>query len=169
MGMFGEATGSILRLPKFLGVMPARAGTTRISTGQLDTLLNQVENVTRKARDLVAGRSQTDLTTSLESASWSVAQCLDHLAQTTNAFLPAISVCHRSCSASYHQPRVEDRHSGAIVHPEFGASIPAAVQSACAVWFRVSTTSIPPGMRLKSRRPNWRRPYSPPLALPLIR
>ena len=52
--------------------------------------MTQVENVTRKARDLVAGRSQTDLTTSLEPASWSVAQCLDHLAQTTNAFLPAI-------------------------------------------------------------------------------
>jgi hypothetical protein len=63
----------------------------RISAAQLDTVLNQAENVTLKARDLVAGRSQADLTTSLESTSWSVAQCLDHLAQTTNAFVPAIS------------------------------------------------------------------------------
>ena len=40
---------------------------------------------------MVAGRSLTELSASLESTSWSVAQCLDHLAQTTNAFLPAIS------------------------------------------------------------------------------
>lgn len=90
MGMFGGATSSILRLPKLLGVMPARAGTTLTSTGQLDIVLSQVESVTRKARDLVAGRSQAELTIGLEPASWSVAQCLDHLAQTTNAFLPAI-------------------------------------------------------------------------------
>ena len=71
--------------------MPVGTGTIRISAGQLDTVLKQVENVTLKAKKLVAGRSQTDLTTALESASWSVAQCLDHLAQTTNAFIPAIS------------------------------------------------------------------------------
>lgn len=91
MGMFGETTVSILRLPKFLGVMPVRTGTAQISTGQLDSILNQAESVTLKVRSLVAGRSQTDLTTSLEFTSWSVAQCLDHLTQTTNAFLPAIS------------------------------------------------------------------------------
>jgi hypothetical protein len=91
MGMFGDATGSILRLPKFFRDMPIRTGTVRISTKQLETVLNQVENVTLKARDLFAGRSQSDLTISLEPTSWSVAQCLDHLAQTTNAFIPAIS------------------------------------------------------------------------------
>ncbi len=89
--MFGEATGGILRLPRFFGVMPVRSGTVRDSTGQLETVLNQVENVTLLAKKLVAGRSQAYLTTSLESASWSVAQCLDHLSQTTNAFIPAIS------------------------------------------------------------------------------
>jgi hypothetical protein len=90
MGMFGEAASSVLRLPKFLGI-PTRIRMTQISTRQLDTVLNQVDNVTLKARNLVAGRNQADLTISLESTSWSVAQCLDHLAQTTNAFLPAIS------------------------------------------------------------------------------
>jgi hypothetical protein len=91
MGMFGETAGGILRLPKFLRVRTAGNGTVRISARQLDTVLNQAESVTLRARDLIAGRRQSDLTTSLESASWSVAQCLDHLAQTTNAFVPAIS------------------------------------------------------------------------------
>lgn len=91
MGMLGELSGGILRLPKFFGVMPVRTHTAGISTGQLESVLNQAEKVTQLAKKLVAGRSQTDLTASLESASWSVAQCLDHLAQTTNAFVPAIA------------------------------------------------------------------------------
>ncbi|HEX4426561.1 MAG TPA: DinB family protein [Terriglobales bacterium] len=91
MGMFGEAAGSILRLPMFLGVRTASNTTIRISSAQLDAVLNQAENATLKARALVAGRCQSDLTRSVESAAWSVAQCLDHLAQTTNAFVPAIA------------------------------------------------------------------------------
>ena len=91
MGMFGYATRSFQRLPKFLGATPVRAGMIRIAHGQLDTVLNQVENVTLRARNLVAGRRQAQLATSIELTSWSVAQCLDHLAQTTNAFLPPIS------------------------------------------------------------------------------
>jgi hypothetical protein len=105
MGMFGYATGILLRVPKFLGA-PVRARATKIrltqigmtqismtqiSTAQLAAVLDQVESATRRARDLVAGRSPADLTTSLESTSWSVAQCLDHLALTTAAVLPAIS------------------------------------------------------------------------------
>jgi hypothetical protein len=89
--MFAEATGSIRRLPKFLGLMPVRTGTIRISAGQLDDVLHQVENVTLRAKNLVAGRSQHDLATSLGATSWSVVECLDHLAQTANAFIPAIS------------------------------------------------------------------------------
>lgn len=90
MGVFGEVTGSILRVPS-LAITPASTGTIRVSARQLDSLLIQAENVSLKAKELIAGRSQSDLTTSLESAGWSVAQCLDHLAQTTNAFVPAIS------------------------------------------------------------------------------
>jgi hypothetical protein len=91
MGMILEAAGNILRLPKSLGLRTFDNGMVRISAGQLEAVLNQAENATLKARNLVAGRCPSDLTTSLESASWSVAQCLDHLAQTTNAFIPAIS------------------------------------------------------------------------------
>jgi hypothetical protein len=91
MGMFGEAAGSIRRLPKFLLARTASNTTIRISAAQLDAVLNQAENVTLEARALVAGRRQSDLARSVESASWSVAQCLDHLAQTTNAFVPAMA------------------------------------------------------------------------------
>ena len=89
MGRLGIATGSILRLPKVFRATPVCS--VRISTRQLETVLNQVESITLRAQALVAGRSQADLTNSLASTSWSVAQCLDHLAQTTNAFLPVIS------------------------------------------------------------------------------
>jgi DinB superfamily len=90
MGMFGYATGTLLRLPKFLG-LPVRTEIAQISTAQLEAVLNQVENVTQKARDLVVRRSLALLTTSPESRSWSVTQCLDHLALTTTAVLPGIS------------------------------------------------------------------------------
>jgi DinB superfamily len=87
--MFGQSTERVSRLPGLFGVA-ACSRTIRISSGQLDTVLNQAQNVTLKAETLVAGYSQADLTTSLESASWSVAQCFDHLTRTTNAFVPAI-------------------------------------------------------------------------------
>lgn len=90
MGMFGEATGGIVRLQKFIGMMPVRTGIAPGSTRQLESVLNQTENATLAAKKLVAGRNQTDLTTSLKPTSWSVVQCLDHLAQTTNAFVPVI-------------------------------------------------------------------------------
>jgi hypothetical protein len=95
MGMLGYATGILLRLPKLLGapVRPGitQVGMTHISAAQLDAVLDQVESVTRKTRGLVAGRSVAHLTTRLTPTSWSVAQCLDHLALTTTAVLPAIS------------------------------------------------------------------------------
>jgi hypothetical protein len=89
--MLSTATGSILRLPRVFRATSAHAGAVRISTRQLETLLNQLESINQRTKDLVAGRSQVDLTTRIESASWSVAQCLDHLAQTTNAVLPVIA------------------------------------------------------------------------------
>ena len=91
MGLFGEATGSILRMPKFLRATPIPTRIVRISAGQLETVLHQTERVTLIARTLVGGRNQADLTASPESASWSVAQCLDHLAQTTKAFVPVMA------------------------------------------------------------------------------
>ena len=91
MGMFAEATGAILRLPRFLGTGAAHSATFEISASQLEALLKEAAGVIQEARDLVSGRSLSKLTTSLESTSWSVAQNLDHLTKTTNAFLPPIS------------------------------------------------------------------------------
>ena len=89
--MFGEIGVGTWPSRRFLCATPVSSGVTRIANGQLESVLDQAETVTRTAKGLVAGRDHSDLTTSLESASWSVAQCLDHLAQTTNAFIPAIS------------------------------------------------------------------------------
>jgi len=91
MGILTYATGNFVRLPKLLG-LPARDGMIQVSSGQLEAVLQQVEDVSRKAHDLVAGRTTAHLTTGLGSVSWSVTQCLDHLARTTNAVLPAISM-----------------------------------------------------------------------------
>lgn len=88
MARIGEANEGILRWPR-LGLV--QAGAVAASTRQFEAILQQIEDATRKAKALSAGGTQADLTTSLEANSWSVAQCLDHLAQTTNAFLPAIS------------------------------------------------------------------------------
>jgi hypothetical protein len=91
MGLFAEATGSIRRLPNFLGLMAVRVRTSRISAMQLDSVESQVENITLRAKNLAAGRSRSDLETRLEATSWSVVECLDHLTQTANAFAPAIA------------------------------------------------------------------------------
>jgi hypothetical protein len=67
------------------------AARTRSSTFQLASLLEQFHGATREANKLVLGRSTDDLTNKWEPCSWSATECLDHLARTTLAFLPAIS------------------------------------------------------------------------------
>jgi hypothetical protein len=61
------------------------------STFQLSSLLEQFHRATREANKLVLGHSADDLTNRWESNSWSVMQCLDHLARTSLSFLPSIS------------------------------------------------------------------------------
>jgi hypothetical protein len=61
------------------------------SSFQLAGLVEQIQRATHEAKKLVFLRSAHDLTSGLESGSWSVAECLDHLARTTLWFLPAIS------------------------------------------------------------------------------
>lgn len=97
--MFGQATGGILRLPKSASthIRPKVSG---IATRQLNNVFDQIENATATAKALLSGRSHDDLQVSPNAASWSVAQCLDHLAQTTKAFVPAIT------DAIAHAPRL---------------------------------------------------------------
>jgi hypothetical protein len=89
--MFAETTGNNRQLPKLFKLRPFRIRTIGNSAGQLNDLLHQVDNLTLRSRNLLSGRSQTQLATGLAASSWSVAECLDHLTQTTNAFVPAIA------------------------------------------------------------------------------
>src|SRR6185437_2289171 len=91
MSTLAKLTSSTRQSPKFLGPMQVRSTLARFAAEQLEAVQNAVESATQKAKSLIAGRSEIDLTTRLEPASWSVAECLDHLTQTTNAFVPAIT------------------------------------------------------------------------------
>jgi len=62
-----------------------------ISIDQQTAIAHQIGQTTRDAEALILGRNIDDLTTRLNPQSWCVAECLDHLTQTTRAFLPSIS------------------------------------------------------------------------------
>jgi hypothetical protein len=57
---------------------------------QLSILVDQIDSASLNARELISSRSVADLTWRPKTGSWSVAECLDHIAQTTFAFLPPI-------------------------------------------------------------------------------
>jgi hypothetical protein len=89
MGRLAEATGNI---PSTLDLLATpHVYSAQVSVEQLTALLDHIHDVTRNAQRLVSGRCDADLTGRMEPNSWSVAECFDHLAQTTRAFLPAIS------------------------------------------------------------------------------
>jgi hypothetical protein len=90
MRILTEPAGDVGRSPE-LPVDVRVHGTELISSEQLASLLEQIGCTTRDAEKLVSGRSQAHLNTNLLLGSWSVAECFDHLAQTTLAFHPAIS------------------------------------------------------------------------------
>jgi hypothetical protein len=58
---------------------------------QLACLLEQVQSATTRAQRLVFGRPENELTVRVRLDSWSVAECLGHLALTTQVFLPPIA------------------------------------------------------------------------------
>ena len=55
---------------------------------RLDGLLNEMTQIDRDARQLVAGLSEAQLNWAPSPRMWSVALCMDHLAQTNRAFRP---------------------------------------------------------------------------------
>ena len=91
MGMFGNSTSGVLAWPKSYKTARVRVNEVSIAEQQLDSLLKEAEAVLLRSKNLIAGRDHAKLNTSFGENSWSVAQCFDHLAQTTNAFLPAIT------------------------------------------------------------------------------
>jgi hypothetical protein len=66
-------------------------GIEQVSLHQIARLIEQLQRVTREAESLAAGRDGADLAARLTPNSWSVAECLDHLTQTTRAFLPSLT------------------------------------------------------------------------------
>lgn len=86
-----EGFSENIPLPVTLLPLQVEAIQPRTSALQLAGLLEQISRTTDEARKLVGGHSSSDLTTKLEPESWSAGECLDHLAQTANAFLPEIS------------------------------------------------------------------------------
>lgn len=67
------------------------SGTALVSLQQQALLAKQIRQATQELESLLADRKQTELLTRVEPDSWCLAECLDHLTQTTRAFLPAIS------------------------------------------------------------------------------
>lgn len=84
----GLSTSTVISArSKNLGVLAGEL----VSIQQQSGLAEQIRKATRDAEALLLGRDRSDLAVRLKPASWSVAECLDHLTQTTKAFLPAIS------------------------------------------------------------------------------
>ncbi len=66
-------------------------GTELASFRQQATIAQQIRQATTDLEILLVGRSKSALIERLAPKSWCVAECLDHLAQTTRAFLPAMA------------------------------------------------------------------------------
>lgn len=66
-------------------------GTDLFSVQQQVKVAQHIRKTTSDAEALLFGRDKRDFLTPLTPESWCVAECLDHLTQTTRAFLPAIS------------------------------------------------------------------------------
>lgn len=77
--------------PKSFRVSRVCVNEFSISEHQLNAVLREAEAIILRSKNLVAGREQAELNMSPTAGSWSVAQCFDHLTQTTNAFLPIIA------------------------------------------------------------------------------
>ena len=65
-------------------------GAGSIAVQQLSTVAHQIQQITRNAEAQVLARDTADLGMRLEAGSWCVAECLEHLTQTTRLFVPAI-------------------------------------------------------------------------------
>jgi DinB superfamily len=81
------ATAANLVSPQALDIRESEL----LSLRQLDRIAHQIQQTTLELEAFLRSRNQADLTTRLKPESWSVAECLDHLTQTTRTFLPAIA------------------------------------------------------------------------------
>lgn len=77
--------------PEAFDVLRTALDAQPVATQQLASVADQIRRITRDAEVQVLRRDKTDLGTRLEPGSWCVAECLDHLTETTRSFRPAIS------------------------------------------------------------------------------
>jgi hypothetical protein len=90
MGILTVPTANPVQ-PEAFELLHAAFGAGLIASRQLATIADQIRQITRDAELQILSRHKADLCASLEPGSWCVAECLDHLTQTTCSFLPAIS------------------------------------------------------------------------------
>lgn len=62
-----------------------------VSLHQLEVLVAEIQDITHRSRHLAAQWPEATLESRVSPGSWSVAECLDHLAQSACAFLPALT------------------------------------------------------------------------------
>jgi DinB superfamily len=77
--------------PAESGIVSGEVPDLKSAATQLACLLQQIQNVTSRASKMVSERSEIPLTSSVHSNCWSVAECFDHLAVTTDRFAPLMS------------------------------------------------------------------------------
>ncbi len=90
MGILTVPTANPVQ-PEAFELLHATIGAELIPTQQLAAIAGQIQQITRDAEFQIRNRDKADLCARLEHGSWCVAECLDHLTQTTRSFLPAIS------------------------------------------------------------------------------
>ena len=66
-------------------------GGESVALQQLAKIAQHILQLTRDAELQIHGRDKAELGTRLQDGSWCVAECLEHLTQTTRSFLPAIA------------------------------------------------------------------------------
>ena len=110
---------------------------------EIDRLLEALAANEREARALVDGLTETEGTTPLQPGTWSVAECLDHLATANRVYIDAME-----------QPARRARGRGAL---RKRAAEPGMFGS----WF---VKSLEPGAKIRQKAPRKIRPRrSPPL------
>ncbi len=90
MGILSVSTASSAQAAG-LHLLGTHLGAEPVAIRQLNTVADQIRQITRDVEAQILGRDEADLCTRLEPGSWCVAECLDHLTQTNRAFLPAIA------------------------------------------------------------------------------
>jgi hypothetical protein len=90
MGILTVPTANSVQ-PEAFELRHAIFGSQLIAAQQLATIAGEIQQITRDAKLQIVSRDKADLRVRLEQGSWCVAECLDHLTQTTRSFLPAMS------------------------------------------------------------------------------